>query len=85
MTEKLYYRDSKLLHFYALVRSIAPVGRWQAVVLDRTAFHPTGGGQPYDTGVIAGAPVFEVVEEETSGEVLHFMLDRALAWLESQA
>lgn len=53
---------------------------WQ-VALDRTAFYPAGGGQPWDTGVLmatakSGA-VLEVaverVEEDEAGEVWHFV------------
>ena len=40
------------------------------MVLDRTAFYPTGGGQPADTGLLGGARVVDCVEAE-GGEVLH--------------
>ncbi len=47
-TERLYYRDPRLLEFEAkVIRS-----EGAHVVLDRTAFYPEGGGQPYDTGVL---------------------------------
>jgi alanyl-tRNA synthetase len=45
-------------------------------VLDRTAFYPTSGGQPFDTGTINGVPVTQV-EEDDAGEILH-VLDRAI-------
>ena len=48
MTERLYQRDSYLKEFEAVVTRIVPEER--AVVLDRTAFYPGGGGQPSDTG-----------------------------------
>lgn len=41
------------------------------VVLEKTAFYPTGGGQPYDTGTIHGVKVVNV--EETNGEIRHFL------------
>ena len=31
-----------------------------AIALDRTAFYPTGGGQPHDTGTLGGCHVTEV-------------------------
>ena len=46
MTELLYQLDSNLREFEALVTEVVDDG----VVLDRTAFYPGGGGQPYDTG-----------------------------------
>ena len=50
------------------------MGDRPAVVLDTTAFYPTSGGQPFDTGTLGDARVIEVVESE-SGEVLH-LVDR---------
>ncbi|TFD99836.1 alanyl-tRNA editing protein [Jeotgalibacillus salarius] len=41
------------------------------VVLDQTAFYPTGGGQPHDTGHLNGVPVFDV--EEVDGEIRHYI------------
>ena len=61
MTERLYYRDSYLREFHAHITDTADEGR--RIYLDRTAFYPTSGGQPYDTGAIAGVPLVEVVDE----------------------
>ena len=61
MTERLYYGDSYLREFRARVVDRSDDGR--AVYLDRTAFYPTSGGQPHDTGSIASAAVLEVVDE----------------------
>ncbi|HEV2764994.1 MAG TPA: alanyl-tRNA editing protein, partial [Pyrinomonadaceae bacterium] len=70
-TERLYYADSHLLEFDALVVSVAPLAGGRAGVrLDRTAFYPTGGGQPSDTGALGAARVVECVDEEAAG-VLH--------------
>lgn len=75
MTERLYYHDSFLYSFEAQVlESVERQGR-AAVVLDRTAFYPTSGGQVYDTGkFILGSdrevPVAEVAEEE-DGRIYH--------------
>ena len=53
-TERLYYRDAYSPQFDARVTG-APgqIGGKPAVALDRTAFYPTGGGQPNDTGVLS--------------------------------
>src|SRR5947209_13342066 len=70
-TERLYYADSHLTEFDALVTSVAPAAGGRVVVtLDRTAFYPTGGGQPADTGALGGARVVECVDAEDGG-VLH--------------
>jgi alanyl-tRNA synthetase len=70
-TERLYYADSHLTEFEARVTSVAPAAAGRSVVtLDRTAFYPTGGGQPTDTGALGGARVVECVEAEDGG-VLH--------------
>ncbi len=68
--EKLYYEDSECTIFEAEVVSCTPAagGRY-LVTLDRTAFYPEGGGQPYDTGVLGSARVLEV--HEKGGEILH--------------
>ncbi|MDO8362989.1 MAG: alanyl-tRNA editing protein [Actinomycetota bacterium] len=59
MTELLYLRDAYLARFTATVTAV----RGGAVALDRTAFYPTGGGQPHDTGTLAGLPVVDVRKE----------------------
>lgn len=88
--ERLYYNSAEL-EFTAVVTDIRLVateategGReqvWQ-VALDRTAFYPEGGGQPWDTGVLtatarSGAvlevPVERVEEDQATGEVWHFV------------
>jgi alanyl-tRNA synthetase len=61
-TERLYYRDSYARHFRA--RVIAADEGGQRVYLDRTAFYPTSGGQPFDIGLLGGVAVREVVDEE---------------------
>jgi alanyl-tRNA synthetase len=73
MTHRLYYKDAYLRHFSARVlESLTWEGR-PAVVLDRTAFYPTGGGQPYDTGWLEGIAVVDVVEREADGAVIHVL------------
>lgn len=56
VTELLYLRDAYATGFEATVTGV----RDDAVALDRTLFYPTGGGQPHDTGLLAGAPVTDV-------------------------
>jgi misacylated tRNA(Ala) deacylase len=63
----LYLRDAYLTTFTATVTAVDVDGR--RVALDRTAFYPTGGGQPHDTGQLGGAPVVEVRKE--GDEVWH--------------
>ncbi len=71
MTERLYYTDSHLTTFEARVVDVTPrTSGWATVTLDRTAFYPTGGGQPSDTGTLSRARVVECIDEEESG-VLH--------------
>lgn len=62
-TERLYYTDASLVHFSATVVGIEADGRH--VVLDRTAFYPTSGGQPFDTGALGNDRVIDVVDEES--------------------
>src|ERR1700754_719390 len=71
LTERLYYNDSHLIEFEARVVDVTErVSGWTAVVLDRTAFYPTGGGQPSDTGTLNGSRVVECVDDGERG-VLH--------------
>jgi misacylated tRNA(Ala) deacylase len=65
MTELLYLRDAYLRDFTATVTAVDGA----RVALDRTAFYPTGGGQPHDTGALAGVPVVDVRKE--GDEVWH--------------
>lgn len=70
-TERLYYHDSRLLEFDARVISLSELDDGQiAVTLDRTAFYPTGGGQPTDTGTLGEARVVDCIDAEDNG-VLH--------------
>lgn len=62
MTDRLYYSDARLDRFTAVVLDITNDGR--RVVLDRTAFYPTSGGQPHDLGTLGGIAVVDVIDEE---------------------
>jgi alanyl-tRNA synthetase len=61
VTDRLYYHDSYLLEFRARVTDASPDR--QRIYLDRTAFYPTSGGQPFDTGVLDSVDVTEVIDE----------------------
>jgi len=66
MTELLYHTDSYLREFDAVVTEV----RENAVALDRTAFYPSGGGQPNDTGTLtSGASAWRVVKVRKEGPV----------------
>ena len=69
-TERLYYIDSHLFDFEATVLDCRETETGWAVLLDKTAFFPEGGGQPSDTGFIDSIPVTDV--QEQGGEILHF-------------
>lgn len=82
MTERLYYGNSFLYDFDAHVVEVIPASDAEpraAVVLDRTAFYPTSGGQTFDTGWIASGQrqsrVVEVAEDDT-GIIRHYLDDR---------
>jgi alanyl-tRNA synthetase len=62
VTERLYYTDSYLHDFQARIVDRSADGL--TVYLDRTAFYPTSGGQPFDIGSLGGVAVVEVVDEE---------------------
>ena len=84
--ERLYYADSFLQSFPAAVADVRELSRvegesvWQ-IALDRTAFYPTSGGQPFDTGLLrAFAPggssldiPVDSVEEDEHGQVWHYV------------
>jgi alanyl-tRNA synthetase len=69
MTERLYYNDCYLREFQARVLEVADDGR--RVWLDRTAFYPSSGGQPFDAGLLGGVAVIDVVDED--GRVAHVL------------
>ncbi len=69
MTTMLHLHDSYLRSFDAVVTAITDEG----VVLDQTAFYPTGGGQPHDTGTLsAGGHGWRVTSvNKRGGDVVH--------------
>ncbi|MPY93176.1 MAG: alanyl-tRNA editing protein [Acidimicrobiia bacterium] len=66
-TELLFLRDAYVREFDAYVTAVRDGER--AVALDGTAFYPTGGGQPHDTGTLARLPLVDVRKD--GGEVWH--------------
>lgn len=72
MEHKLYYHDAYIKSFTArpVKQEQDGNGDWY-IVLEQTAFYPTGGGQPYDWGTIEGINVVNV--EEQNGEIRHFL------------
>lgn len=75
MTHKLYETDSYLQTFAAVVQACTQTPEGWAVVLDRTAFFPEGGGQPWDTGRLGDARVLAV---HTDGETITHLTDAPL-------
>ncbi len=83
---RIYYNDPYCLEFDATVTDVAPVAsatgaagassgqgqgeRWR-VVLDRSAFYPTSGGQPFDVGTLGGVRVLDVSDDTADGRVEH--------------
>jgi alanyl-tRNA synthetase len=76
VTDRLYYTDPYVTEFDAQVIDIESHDGRPAAILDRTAFYPTSGGQPFDTGRLGDAAVVDVVDRE-DGTILH-VLDRTI-------
>ncbi|KGX90016.1 serine-tRNA(Ala) deacylase AlaX [Pontibacillus marinus] len=70
MTRKLFYEDPYKVEFDSKILTIDEDKRGPYVVLEETAFYPTGGGQPFDKGTLNGFEVIDV--EEVDGEVRHY-------------
>ncbi len=62
MTERLYYRDPMLVEFNAVIVEVTERADTFTTVLDQSAFYPTSGGQPHDTGTINGIEIVDVTE-----------------------
>lgn len=70
MTQRLYYTEPYRKTFDATVVSVESVDGRAHVTLDQTAFYPTSGGQPFDTGLLGGAAVSDVIDRE-DGTIAH--------------
>jgi alanyl-tRNA synthetase len=77
MTERSYYADSYSTSFDAHVVERLTLDDSPAVVLDRTLFYPTSGGQPHDVGTLNGLPVVDVVEREEDQAIIHVLSSSA--------
>jgi alanyl-tRNA synthetase len=73
MTDRIYYTDPYTRDFEATV--IDRLEGSRRIYLDRTAFYPTSGGQPFDTGELGGVHVTDVVDE---GDRIAHLLDAPL-------
>jgi alanyl-tRNA synthetase len=72
MENKIFYQDAYIKSFTAQVvdQGKDKEGKYY-IVLNQTAFYPTGGGQPHDIGTIENIKVLNV--EEVDGEVRHYL------------
>ena len=69
MTRRIYYDDAYATEFDAEIVERRTLERGVGLVLDRTLFYPTSGGQPFDMGWIDGVPVVDVYED--GNEIVH--------------
>lgn len=75
-SEKLYQSDSTLREFSATVLQHGEIDGKPAVVLDRTAFYPTSGGQMHDTGELNGTRVHDVLIQD---DAIWHLLEKPLS------
>jgi alanyl-tRNA synthetase len=64
MTERIYYTEPSCRAFEATVTRTGERDGRPLVTLDRTAFYPTSGGQPFDTGRLGSVEVVETIDED---------------------
>jgi alanyl-tRNA synthetase len=69
MTERIYYTEPARRTFDAVVTAVVEHEGASALVLDRTAFYPTSGGQPFDTGRLGSTDVLNTIDD--GHQVLH--------------
>ena len=72
MTTKLFHEDPYLQAFSSTITEHMQVSGKPAVILDQTAFYPTSGGQPHDTGRLNDVAVVDVIEDE-SHRIVHLL------------
>ena len=74
MQTRFYYENSMTKQFTSTIEKIAQDEQNNTyIVLHNTAFYPTGGGQPHDTGTINGIEIINV--EEIDGEIRHYVAE----------
>ena len=73
-TEKLYFTDADLLEFPATIVDVQAMEQAHHIILDRTAFYPTGGGQPNDTGLLDESRVVDVFEDDAG--IIHHVVEQ---------
>jgi len=78
MTHRLYYTDPYRREFDATVECVDSTSDRLIVTLDRTAFYPTSGGQPFDTGLLGAFRVVDVVDQD-DGTIAHVVAPTAAA------
>jgi alanyl-tRNA synthetase len=69
MTDRIYYTEPSRHSFEAAITRLAEHSGRPAVVLNRTAFYPTSGGQPFDTGRLGSVSVVETIDE--GDDIIH--------------
>ena len=69
MTDRIYYTEPSCHSFEATVTRLDEREGQSVVVLDRTAFYPTSGGQPFDTGRLGSVEVIDTIDE--GDEIVH--------------
>lgn len=94
MTEKLFYKDSHMQQFTAVVEECVETDGGYRIVLDKTAFFPEGGGQYADTGWLLEAPdgmdrggdmrempaqAVRILDVQETGGIIYHKADRPLA------
>ena len=71
MTERLYYTEPSMREFDATVVAVDHGDGRTLVRLDRSAFYPTSGGQPFDTGTLGSARVVDVFDDAGGEDIAH--------------
>lgn len=71
MTERIYYTNAYAQQFSGTITKKLEIEGRPAVVLDRTCFYPTSGGQPNDVGAIAEVQVLDVVDSDQ--DIIHVL------------